>query len=510
MAMLWLYVVLAIIGSLGIGTTSGVIYYRKKLEARQMTAEQIIDNAQEKAENLKREKILEAQQEIQEKREKLENRIKSREKELEKTEERLMRKEDRLGKKGNYLEKIEDSLREDQREIEELKERGKQLIEKEQEYLEQISGLTAKEAKKELTDRVKERAEHHFARKIKEVERRTQEVADTKAQRILATAVQRYAAEQAEENSVTSVPLPSDDYKGRVIGRNGRNIKTFEALTGVEVLVDDTPEMIVLSCFHPIRREIAKLAMEDLVEDGRIHPVQIEEKVEKARKKTADKIKEEGQKAALDVGVDMPSEIIPLIGKLKYRASYGQNQLRHSLEVSFIAGILAAELGLSQKAARRAGILHDIGKAVDHEVPGSHAEIGAELAQRYGENSKIVNAIEAHHEDVEPESTTAILVQAADTLSATRPGARQETYERYIERLEKLEEISRSFEGVEKAFALQAGREIRVIVKPDQINDEMASKLSFNIAREVEDGLDYPGEVKVNLIRKAQFVETAK
>lgn len=496
--------------ALTLGILVGIYYYKQKLKTDKAEAEDILEKARKEAENLKREKLLKGQQEIQEKREKLEKRMKDRESELEKMEQRIMRKEDRLGKKSNYLEKIEDSLRKDEKKIESLKKKGKELIKQERAQLEKIAGLTAEEAKQRLTQRIKKEAEQHFARKIKEVEKRTKEVADSKARRILATAIQRYSAEQAEADSVTSVPLPSDDYKGRVIGRNGRNIKTFEALTGVEVLVDDTPEMVVLSCFHPIRRQIAKIAMQDLVEDGRIHPVQIEEKVEKARIRMVERIKDEGQKTALDTRVDLPSELIPLLGKLKYRDSYGQNMLRHSLEVCFISGILATELGMPQKPARRAGLLHDIGKAVDHEVPGSHAQIGAELARRYGERTEIINAIEAHHEDVEPQSVMALLVQAADTLSATRPGARQETYERYIERLEKLEKIGRSFNGVKKAFALQAGREIRVIVEPEQISDEMAAKLAYDIAREIEEGLEYPGEVKVNVIRKAQFMESAQ
>jgi len=507
---LLIYIPLVVLIAGGVGIAAGLFYYKKKIEEQEEKAGDIIENAKREAENLKKEKLIEGQQELQEKREKLEQRTKEREEELENMEKRIRRKEARLGKKSNYLERIEDSLKEDQEKLEEMKEKGQRLLEKEKEYLEKISDMTTKEAKQELLSRVKKEAQHHFARKIKQIEKRTKEIADSKARRILATAVQRYAAEQAEENSVTSVPLPSDDFKGRVIGRNGRNIKTFEALTGVEVLVDDTPEMVVLSCFHPIRREIARIAMEDLVEDGRIHPVQIEEKVSKARKQMVEKIKEEGQKAALDVGVDLPSELIPLVGKLKYRHSYGQNQLRHSLEVSFIAGILAAELGLPEKPARRAGLIHDIGKAVDHEVLGSHSEIGAELARRYGEKEKVVNAIEAHHEDVEAKSILALLVQAADTLSATRPGARQETYERYIERLESLEEIGNSFEGVKKAYALQAGREIRVVVAPEQVDDEKASQLAYEVAREVENGLDYPGEVKVNVIRKAQFVESAQ
>ncbi len=510
MFLLNIYILLTALACLIAGVAIGIFYYHRKVTRTKERAEDILEEAEREAENLKKEKILEGKQELQKKREKLQERINEKEKELEEKEQRVLRKENRLGKKSNYLEKIEDSIREDEKEVEKLKEKGKKLIKEEQRRLEEISQMSKKEARNELLNRAEKEAEQHFARKVKEVEKRTKEIADSKARRIIATAIQRYAAEQAEEESVTSVPLPSDDFKGRVIGRKGRNINTFEALTGVEVLVDDTPEMVVLSCFHPVRRQIAKLAMEELIEDGRIHPVQIEEKVEKARRRMVEKIKEEGQKVSLDTGVDLPSELIPLVGKLKYRNSYGQNMLRHSIEVSSISGILAAELKMPEKPAKRAGLLHDIGKAVDHEVPGSHAEIGAELARRYDENPKIVNAIEAHHEDVEAQSVMAMLIRAADTLSATRPGARKETYEKYIERLENLEEIGRSYEGVNKAYALQAGREIRVMVDPEDISDEKASKIAYDVAQEVEEGLDYPGEVKVNVVRKVQFVESAQ
>ena len=505
-----IYIGLAAILSLGIGIFLGEKYHERKLAGKAEEASNIIEQAKKTGENLKKEKLLEGQQKIQEQREELEEKFKQKEEDLDKKEKKIMRKADRLSKKSDHLEKIEDSLKEDRQKIEKLKKKGKELIDKEKEYLEKVAGMSSQEAKSELMERIEKETERYYARKVSEAEKRAEEKADEKSRQILATAMQRYSAEQSEGNTVTSVSLPSDDFKGRVIGRNGRNIKTFEALTGVEVLVDDTPEMVVLSSFHPVRREIAKLAMEELVKDGRIHPVQIEEKVDQAREKMVEKIKEAGQNAALDTGLDLSSKLIPLVGKLKFRNSYGQNLLRHSLEVSFIAGMLAEELGLSHKPARRAGLLHDIGKAVDHEVTGTHAEIGAELARRYGEKRVIVNAIAAHHEDTEPESLLPVLIQSADTLSATRPGARRETYEKYIERLENLEEIAHSFEGVTKANAFQAGREIRVIVSPEEVNDNRASKLAYDIAREIERDLDYPGEVRINVIRKAEFVEAAQ
>lgn len=508
--MLIIYMVVVGVVALGIGFLMGREQYKQKVALKAEEAANIIDRARKTGENIKKEKVLEGQQELQEERDRLEEKFKEKGKELDRQEKRLRRKTDRLSKKSNHLEKIEDSLKKDQEEIAKLKERGEELIKKEKQYLEEVAGLTAEEAKDKLMKRMKKESERYFVRKINEIKNRAEEKAEAKSRQILATAMQRYAAEQAEGNTVASVSLPSDDFKGRVIGRNGRNIKTFEALTGVEVLVDDTPEMVVLSSFHPVRREIAKIAMEMLVEDGRIHPVQIEDKVKKARDKMINKIKEAGQNAALDTGIDLSPKLIPLVGKLDFRSSYGQNLLRHSLEVSFISGMIAAELGLSEKMARRAGLLHDIGKSVDHEVSGTHAEIGAELGRRYGENELIVNAIAAHHEEVEPKSLLPILIQTADTLSATRPGARHETYERYIERLENLENIAHSFDGVEKANAFQAGREIRVVVAPDKVNDNMASKLAYDLAREVERDLDYPGEVKINVIRKAQFVEAAQ
>ena len=471
---------------------------------------EILAAAQEAAEQVKKEKLLEARQEIQELREEQEQRAKRREEELTKSEERLLRKEDRLNQKSSYLEKTEDSLREDEEVLDKLKEEGMRLLEEGKSQLERVAGWTRKEAQDQLLKVVEAESQRFFSRKLEEVERRTKEEAEQRAARILATAVQRYAAEYVEENTVSSVSLPSEEFKGRIIGREGRNIKTFEALTGVELLVDDTPEMVVLSCFHPMRREVARMALNRLIEDGRIHPAQIEEKVQRAQARLAERIKEEGRKAAFDLGIDVHPELSTLLGKLRYRTSYGQNQLTHSIEVSGIAKTLAEELGVDANKAKRAGLLHDIGKAVDHEVDGPHASISADLARRYGEAEDVVQAIAAHHEDVEPKGIIDIIIQAADTLSAARPGARQETYERYIQRLHDLEDLCRSFPSVQEAFALQAGREVRVMVHPERANDDVSAKLAYDIARAIEEELSYPGEIKVSVIRQTQFTESAK
>lgn len=466
--------------------------------------------AQEDAEQTKKEKLLEARQQIQELRDEQEERAKRREEEVARSEERILRREDRLSQKSTYLEKIEDSLREDEDVLEKLKEEGTLLLEEGKAQLERVAGWTRKEAQDQLLKVVENESQRFFSRKIEEVERRAKDEAEQRAAHIIATAVQRYASEYVEENTVSSVPLPSEEFKGRIIGREGRNIKTFEALTGVELLVDDTPEMVVLSCFHPIRREVARMALNRLIEDGRIHPAQIEEKVQRAQSRLAERVKEEGRKAAFDLGIDLHPELSTLLGKLRYRTSYGQNQLTHSIEVSGIAKTLAEELGVDANTAKRAGLLHDIGKAVDHEVDGPHAVISADLARRYGESADVIQAIAAHHEDVDPVGIIDVIIQAADTLSSARPGARQETYERYIQRLHDLEELCRSFPAVQEAFALQAGREVRVTVQPERASDDVSAKLAYDIARAIEEELNYPGEIKVNVIRQTQFTEKAK
>jgi len=477
---------------------------------RKRRAEELLRAAKEEAEQLKKEKLLEARQQMQEMREELEERSKRREEEFARMEERILRREDRLGKKSSYLEKIEDSLRKDEEELEQLREVGTRLLAEGKAHLERVAGWSQQDAQEHLLKLVESESQRFFSRKVEEVERRAKEEAEQRAARVIATAIQRYASEYIEENVVSSVPLPSEEFKGRIIGREGRNIKTFEALTGVELLIDDTPEMVVLSCFHPLRREVARIALTRLIEDGRIHPAQIEEKVQRAKARLAERIKEEGRKAAFDLGIDLHPELATLLGRLQYRTSYGQNQLSHSLEVSLITKMLADELGTNAGSAKRAGLLHDIGKAVDHEVDGPHAIIGADLARRYGESPEVVHAIAAHHEDIEPKSVLALLIQAADTLSAARPGARQETFERYIQRLHDLEELCRSFPAVHEAYALQAGREIRVMVQPERASDEVAAKLAYDIARAIEEELSYPGEIKVNVIRQTQFTESAK
>lgn len=494
---------LSILAALALGYLLGGIPRKHKEEI-------LLQEAQEEADALKREKTLEAQQEAQELRDELEKRAKRREEEFARMEERILQREDRLGKKSNYLEQIEDSLRKDEEELEHLKESGSRLLADGKRRLEQIAGWSQQEARDHLLKLVETDSQRFFSRKVEEVERRTKEEAEQRAARILATAVQRYAAEYVEEQTVSSVPIPSEEFKGRIIGREGRNIKTFEALTGVELLVDDTPEMVVLSCFHPLRREVARMSLTRLIEDGRIHPAQIEEKVQRAKARLAERIKEEGKKAAFDLGIDVHPELATLLGRLKYRTSYGQNQLAHSIEVSWIAKMLADELGIDAVAAKRAGLLHDIGKAVDHEVDGPHALIGSDLAFRYGESRVVVHAIAAHHEDIDLTTALDVLIQAADTLSAARPGARQETFERYIKRLKELEELCRSFPAVQEAYALQAGREVRVMVQPDRANDDMAAKLAYDIARAIEGELSYPGEIKVNVIRQTKFTENAK
>ena len=494
---------ISLVAALALGYLLGSIPRKRK-------AEELLHAAQEEADKLKKERLLEARQEVQELREGVEERSKKREEELARMEERILRREDRLSEKSTYLEKIEDSLRQDEEEMEKLKEAGNSLLAEGKARLERVAAWTREEAREHLLKIVEADSQRFFSRKVDDVERRAKEEAEQRAARVIATAVQRYASEYIEENAVSSVPLPSEEFKGRIIGREGRNIKTFEALTGVELLVDDTPEMVVLSCFHPLRREVARIALARLIEDGRIHPAQIEEKVQRAKARLAERVKEEGKKAAFDLGVDLHPELAALLGRLRYRTSYGQNQLSHSLEVSSITRMLAGELGLNGGNAKRAGLLHDIGKAVDHEVDGPHALIGADLARRYGENPEVVHAIASHHEDIEPKSILALLVQAADTLSAARPGARQETFERYVQRLKELEELCRSFPSVHEAYALQAGREVRVMVKPERASDDVAAKLAYDIARAIEEELSYPGEIKVNVIRQTQFTENAK
>ncbi|MBI1730242.1 ribonuclease Y [Candidatus Acetothermia bacterium] len=438
-------------------------------------------------------------------------RLKNRDEKLEQMETRNLKREERLEKKSQELQRIEKSLREDVERVSQLTTQGEALLTEERKRLEEIAGLTREQAQEQLLQRVSDECERYFSKKVREIKENTEREAEQEARKIIATAIQRYSPDEVELSTVSLVPLPDNDFKGRVIGREGRNIRTFEALTGVDVLVDDTPDTVVLSCFNPVRREVARLAMHRLVEDGRIHPAQITKQVDAARENVSQRIKEEGEKAVFETGLDdVNPELVKMLGRLKFRTSYGQNQLQHSLEVAYIAGALASELGMDPKPAKRAGLLHDIGKAVDHKVEGSHSLISAELAWRYHETEEIIHAIAAHNEEVAPTSVLDILIQAADTLSAARPGARQETFEAYIQRLSALEDLCRTFKGVHEAYAIQAGREVRVIVKPEEVNDDMAAMISYEIARKIEEELDYPGEIKVQVVRSVQFSERAR
>jgi ribonuclease Y len=474
-------------------------------ESEQRLQRQLKDEQNRQEQALKR--VKEQEERVQQE----EIRIKNRDEKLEVMETRVIQREERFEKKTNELQRVEKTLREDVDKVNQLMAQGESLLAQENHRLEEIASLTREEAQERLLQRVKDESERFFAKKVREIKEHNERNAEQEARKVIAAAIQRYSADEVELSTVSLVPLPDNDFKGRVIGREGRNIRTFEAITGVDVLVDDTPDTVVLSCFNPVRREVARLAMQRLVEDGRIHPAQINKQVDQAKESVSERIKEEGEKAVFELGLDnVHPELAKMLGRLKFRTSYGQNQLQHSLEVAFIAGALAAELGMDPKPAKRAGILHDIGKAVDHKVEGSHSLISAELAWRYHETEEIVHAVAAHNEEVQPNSVLAVLIQAADTLSAARPGARQETFEAYIQRLSALEDLCRTFKGVQEAFAIQAGREVRVAVKPEDVNDDSAAMLSYEIARSIEEELDYPGEIKVQVIRSVQFTERAR
>jgi len=455
--------------------------------------------------------LVEAKEEIHKNRLEYEKEVRERRNELTRQERRIQQKEETLDKKNEAIEAKDETLNKKLKEIEVRSEEIQKLKNKEIELLEKISGLTAEEAKDYLLKNIESEVRHETAIMIKEIENQAKEEADKRAKNILGLAIQKCAADHVAETTVSVVPLPNDEMKGRIIGREGRNIRTLETLTGIDLIIDDTPEAVILSGFDPIRREIARVSLEKLIVDGRIHPARIEEMVERAKKEVENTIKEEGERATFDTGVHgLHPEIIKLLGKLKFRTSYGQNVLKHSIEVSHLAGLIAGELGADITIAKRAGLLHDIGKAVDHEIEGSHVTIGVDLAKKYRENQTVIHAIHAHHGDVEPTTLIACIVQASDAISAARPGARRENLETYIKRLEKLEEIANSFQGVEKSFAIQAGREIRIMVKPEDVNDENTTLIARDIVKRIENELEYPGQIKVNVIRETRAVEFAK
>lgn len=482
-----------------------------KMKSAESEAQRIIEMANKDAENRKKEEIFKAKEEIMNARKDLDAEIRERRGEVQVQEKRIMQKEENLEKKMDSLEKREKDLIRKGEELEGKKNEVLETLNKQIEELQRISGLSQEEAKQHLLSEVEKQLTAEKATLLREMQAKTKEEATKNAKEIIGYAIQKCAADHTSETTVSIVALPNEDMKGRIIGREGRNIKTLETLTGIDLIIDDTPEAVVISGFDPLRREVAKLALEKLIEDGRIHPAKIEEMVEKAKEEIEAIIKEEGERAIIETGViGLHPDLTKLIGKLKYRTSYGQNVLNHSIEVSNLARIMAEELGLDPKLARRAGLLHDIGKVLDHDMEGTHVEIGVDILKKYKENEKVINAVQAHHGDVEPQTIEAVLIQAADAISASRPGARRETLETYIKRLESLEQIADSFEGVEKSFAIQAGREIRIIVKPEKISDDQMVLTARDIAKRVEDEMEYPGQIKVNLVRETRVVEYAK
>lgn len=497
---------------------AGIVLYKmiqnvskNKIEALEKEAAQVLEQGKKEAEATKKEAILEAKEEVHKLRADYDKESRERRSEIQRLERRLLQREEAIDKKNESIQKKEDALNERVVEIENSEKKAEELCAQRREELERVSGFSSEEAKQVLLDEIRKEITHDAALMIKEVESKAKEEADKKARDIITNAIQRCAADHVSESTVHVVALPNDEMKGRIIGREGRNIRTLETLTGVDLIIDDTPEAVILSSFDPIRREVARIALEKLIVDGRIHPARIEEMVERAQKDVENDIKEEGEQAALETGVHgLHPELIRLLGRLKYRTSYGQNVLKHSVEVSYLAGLMASELGLDVALAKRAGLLHDIGKAVDQEQEGPHALIGGDLAKKYRESPAVVNAISAHHGDVEMITLEAVLVQAADAISAARPGARRETLEAYIKRLETLEEIANSYEGVEKSYAIQAGREIRIMVKPDQIDDLGTIELARNIVKSVEEQLEYPGQIKINVIRETRTIDFAK
>ncbi len=498
-----------------VGRKGGMTYQNRLNEAKIGNAEEkareIIDEALKTAESKKREALLEAKEENLKVKNDLDQEVKERRAEIQEYEKRVLTKEETLDKKTDALEKREKAQQQREKSFEKEKARVEELRQSHMRELEKISGLTSEQAKEYLLKQVEEDVKHETAVLIKDMERQAKEEADKKAKEYIVSAIQRCAADHVSETSISVVPLPGDEMKGRIIGREGRNIRTLENLTGIDLIIDDTPEAVILSGFDPVRREVARIALEKLIIDGRIHPARIEEMVEKAQKEVETTIREEGEAATLEVGVHgIHPELVRLLGRMKYRTSFGQNALKHSVEVAHLCGLLAAEVGADVRTAKRAGLLHDIGKSVDQEMEGTHVQIGADLCRKYKETPLIVNAVEAHHGDVEAESMIAVLVQAADAISAARPGARRETMETYTNRLKQLEEVANSFKGVDKSFAIQAGREVRVIVEPDQISDDEMVIMAREMSKRIEDELQYPGTIKINIIRESRVIDYAK
>ena len=511
-------IVIPIVSALVAGVAcffAGVTFRKQVAEKEILSAEEearrIINESIKSAESKKREALVEAKEEIHRNRNEYEKEVRERRSDLQKQERRLQQKEESIEKKNDTIEKKEEKLNQKIRESEEAQEEISRLKKSQLDLLEKLSGLTVEEAKEYLLKNIEDEVRHEAAIRINAIEAELKDTADEKARNLISLAIQKCAADHVSEATVSVVPLPNDEMKGRIIGREGRNIRTLETLTGVDLIIDDTPEAITLSSFDPVRREIARLTLEKLIADGRIHPTRIEELVEKSRKEVDQVIKQEGERATFETGIHgIHPELVKILGRMRFRTSYGQNVLKHSIEVAHITGLLAAEMGIDITLAKRAGLLHDIGKAVDHEIEGSHVTIGVDLAKKYRESNEVIHAIHAHHNDVEPQSVIACLVQAADTISAARPGARRENLENYIRRLEKLEEIANSFNGVAKSFAVQAGREVRIMIKPEDVKDDGMAMLARDLAAKIENELEYPGQIKIHLIRETRVIDFAK
>ncbi len=507
--------VVAAVASLFVGLLVGFIIRKKISEAKigsaELEAKRIVEEGEKAAETLKKEALIEAKEKIIKDKNEFEKELRERRNEVTRLERRVAQREETLDKKVESYERKEEVLRNKIKEQEDLMAKAEEIRQQQLTKLEAIAGLSREEAKEELVRQIEDEAKHEAVMKIVEIESQLKDDAERKAREIISLAIQRCASDHVSEATVSVVALPNDDMKGRIIGREGRNIRTIETMTGVDLIIDDTPEAITVSCFDPVRREVARLALEKLILDGRIHPTRIEETVEKARKEVDNIIKQAGERATFDTGVHgLNNELVKLLGRLRYRTSYGQNVLDHSIEVAHISGIIADELGVDSTLAKRAGLLHDIGKSMTQEVEGSHVQIGVDIARKYKENRDVIHAIEAHHNDVEPQTIVAMIVQAADAISAARPGARREDLENYLKRLQKLEEIANSFPGVEKSFAIQAGREIRVMVKPEEVNDDQMILTAREIVKKIEGSLEYPGQIKIQLIRESRAIEYAK